>query len=216
MLNSNLVYRREDQAAMNKDKKTKGVHDAPENPDSKSKKQDKDVVSAVENQDNSKQAEPQKDDNEVEALKAQLESKSKQCEEYFGALQRSAAEFDNYKKRTAREKENLYVDASSDVVGAFLPVIDNLERAVQASNKDDVQSLKGGVELVLRQIKDVLKNLGVEEIESVGKNFDPQLHNAVMHIEDDSYGENVVVEEFQKGYMLKDKIIRHSMIKAAN
>jgi molecular chaperone GrpE len=154
---------------------------------------------------------------EIEELKAECEAKAKQCEEYFNMLQRTAAEFDNYKKRTAREKEALYQDATCDVVAAFLPVVDNLERAIQAANNDaGNNSLKEGIELVYRQFGDVLKKLNVEVIEAVGKEFDPNLHNAVSHVEDENYGENEVVEEFQKGYILKDKVIRHSMVKVAN
>ena len=155
---------------------------------------------------------------EMEELKSKLEEKSKKCEEYFGMLQRAAAEFDNYKKRTAREKEALCADTIGDVMVEFLPVVDNLERALQASDAGalDVQSLKEGIELVYRQLKDVFKKLGLEEINSVGEKFDPQLHNAVMHISDESCEENVVVEEFQKGYSLKGRVIRHSIVKVAN
>lgn len=154
---------------------------------------------------------------EVEEIKAQLEEKSKQCEEYFDKLQRTAAEFDNFKKRTAKEKEALYSDATSDVVSAFLSVVDNLERALEAANNEaDVNSLKEGVELVCRQFKDVLQKLNVQVIEAVGNEFDPNLHNAVSHVDDDQYGNNIVVEEFQKGYIYKDKVIRYSMVKVAN
>jgi molecular chaperone GrpE len=159
---------------------------------------------------------------EFEELRVQLEDKSKKCEEYVGMIQRMAAEFDNYKKRTAREKEALYSDTVGDVIAEFLPVVDNFERALQAAGKDedsikaDVQSLKGGIEMVLRQMKEVMKNMGVEEIKSLGEQFDPQFHNAVMHVEDESQGENVVLEEFQKGYLIKEKVIRHSMVKVAN
>ena len=155
--------------------------------------------------------------SELESVKSQLGDMTKKCEEYLGMLQRTAAEFDNYKKRTAREKEALYSEAVSDVVALFLPVIDSMEHAIQAcSGKEDEQSIKEGIELVDRQIKDVLKKLGVEEIKSVGEEFDPQVHNAVMHIEDEAYGHNVIVEEFRKGYSYKEKIIRHSMVKVAN
>jgi molecular chaperone GrpE len=100
----------------------------------------------------------------------------------------------------------------------MLPVVDNFERAMKAAENDSATNtpFKEGMELVYRQLKDALKNLGVEEIKSVGEAFDPQLHNAVMHIEDDSYGDNTVIDEFQKGYALKDKVIRHSMVKVAN
>ncbi|MCX7923211.1 MAG: nucleotide exchange factor GrpE [Clostridia bacterium] len=155
---------------------------------------------------------------ETASIKSQLAEKTKQCEEYLSMLQRTAAEFDNYKKRTAKEKEALHAEVTGDVLAAFLPIIDNLERAIQASsaNGGGGQSLKEGIELVFRQIKDTMKNFGVEEIKGVGEIFDPQVHNAVMHIDDESYGENVVVEEFQKGYTLKGKVIRHSMVKVAN
>lgn len=157
------------------------------------------------------------ENNEFEIIKAQLDNKSRQCEEFFDMLQRTAAEFDNYKKRTAREKEALYSEAVSDAVAAFLPVVDSIERAIQACSKESgEQSIKEGVELVNRQIKDVMKRLGVEEIKCVGEEFNPELHNAVMHIDDDSYGHNVIVEEFQKGYKFKDRVIRHSMVKVAN
>jgi molecular chaperone GrpE len=154
----------------------------------------------------------------TDEIKTVLEQKSKQCDEYFNMLQRTAAEFDNYKKRTAKEKEALYNDAVSETVLAMLPVVDNFERAMKAAENDSATNtpFKEGMELVYRQLKDALKNLGVEEIKSVGEAFDPQLHNAVMHIEDDSYGDNTVIDEFQKGYALKDKVIRHSMVKVAN
>ncbi|WP_265442969.1 nucleotide exchange factor GrpE [Acetivibrio straminisolvens] len=154
---------------------------------------------------------------EIEKLKSQLNEKTKQCEEYFNMLQRTAAEFDNYKKRAIKEKEAIYTDALSDVVASFLPVADNMERALQASAGDaDFKSLKEGVELVHRQFKEIMQKLGVEEIKALGEKFDPNLHNAVMHVEDSEFEENVVVEEFQKGYKFKDKVIRYSMVKVAN
>ncbi|MGE5613753.1 MAG: nucleotide exchange factor GrpE [Bacillota bacterium] len=154
---------------------------------------------------------------ELEKAKLELDNKTRQCEEYFDRLQRTAAEFDNYKKRSIKEKEALYADAVADVVGAFIPVVDNVERALQAiSLNDSAQSLKEGVEMVYKQFRDILKNIGVEEIKAVGEQFDPNFHNAAMHVEDDSVGKNVVVEEFQKGYIYKDRVIRYSMVKVAN
>jgi len=158
-------------------------------------------------------------DNEAELknIMEQLEAKTKKCEEYFDMLQRTIAEFDNYKKRTIREKEALYSESVSDVIATFLPVVDNIERACQIPDTNgDNKSIKEGITLVLRQIKDILSKHGVEEIKSVGETFNPELHNAVMHVTDESAGENMVVEEFQKGYMLKDRVIRHSMVKVAN
>jgi len=154
---------------------------------------------------------------ELEKLKSELDAKTKQCSEYLDRLQRTAAEFDNYKKRTAKEKESIYVDALVDIVGAFLPVLDNIERALKAMPSDgSAQSLKDGVEMVFRQFKDVFKKLGVEDIKAEGEEFDPSLHNAVMHVEDETVGNNIIVEEFQKGYKYKDKVIRYSMVKVAN
>lgn len=155
---------------------------------------------------------------ELDQLKVKLDEKSKKCEEYIGMFQRVAAEFDNYKKRTAKEKGIIYENALVDVVEAFLPVIDNIERAVEASNKEDVDAttLKEGIDLIYKQFKEVLGKLEVTEIEGVGSTFDPNKHNAVMHVEDDSCGESTIVEELQKGYKCKDKVIRYSMVKVAN
>jgi molecular chaperone GrpE len=153
----------------------------------------------------------------LDTMKTQLEEKTKQCADYLDKLQRTAAEFDNYKKRSAKEKEALYIDATGDVVGAFIPVLDNLERAMQAMAPDStVQTLKDGVEMVVKQFRDAFKTIGVEEIKTVNEPFDPMKHNAVMHVEDDAVGPNTVVEELQKGYMYKERVIRYSMVKVAN
>jgi molecular chaperone GrpE len=153
---------------------------------------------------------------EVEELKAQLEEKNRLCEEYKNMVQRTAAEFDNYKKRTIKEKDALSLDAAIDTVNSFLPVIDNLERALKAAEEMESNPLKEGVEMVMRQIKECLDKLGVEAIEAVNGPFDPELHNAVMHVTDEESGENLVLEEFQKGYTMKGKVVRHSMVKVVN
>ena len=127
---------------------------------------------------------------------------------------RLMAEFDNYKKRSAKERENIYTDVRVDTVTKFLPVFDNLERAMKTETADE--AYKRGVEMTFNQLMDVFKKLGVEEIESVGKTFDPAMHNAVMHVEDEAHGENEIVEEFQKGFKIGDKVIRFSMVKVAN
>ena len=104
-----------------------------------------------------------------------------------------------------------------DVVGSFVPVLDNMERALAAMTADStVQTLKDGVDMVFKQVMDAFKNIGVEVIKSVNEQFDPMLHNAVMHVEDEAVGTNTVIEEFQKGYVYKDKVIRYSMVKVAN
>ncbi|PYG87639.1 molecular chaperone GrpE [Ruminiclostridium sufflavum DSM 19573] len=153
---------------------------------------------------------------EIEALKAELEEKTLQCEEYKNVVQRTAAEFDNYKKRTVKEKDALSLDVAIDTVNAILPVVDNLERALKAAEDTESNPLKDGVEMVMRQLNDCMKKLGVEPIEALNNTFDPELHNAVMHVTDGEKGENTVIEEFQKGYVMKGKVVRHSMVKVAN
>lgn len=127
---------------------------------------------------------------------------------------RTLAEYDNYRKRTIKEKESIYPEAKAVVVEKFLPLMDNFSRAIEsAENKD---AFYDGVVMLKKQMDEVLTALGVEEIESVGQPFNPELHNAVMHIDDEEQGENVIVEEFQKGYKIGDRVIRHSMVKVAN
>ena len=127
---------------------------------------------------------------------------------------RTLAEYDNYRKRTIKEKESIYPEAKAVVIEKFLPVMDNFQRAIDsAENKDGFYE---GVVMLKKQMDDVLTALGVEEIKSVGEEFNPELHNAVMHIDDEEQGENVIVEEFQKGYKIGDRVVRHSMVKVAN
>ena len=149
-------------------------------------------------------------DYEKELAKKEEELSSK-ADQY----QRLLAEYDNFKKRTVKEKEAIYVDSVKDTVAELLPVIDNLLRAIDAFSDKESNECKG-VMMVLKQAEEIFAKLGVSEIEAVGKPFNPECHNAVMHIEDDSVGENIVVEEFQKGYIYKDKVIRYSMVKVAN
>ena len=127
---------------------------------------------------------------------------------------RLAAEYDNYRKRTAKEKENIYGDAKADTIKPLLAVYDNLERGIAQYDEADVH--RQGLELILRQFSEALTKLGVTEIEAKGQPFDPEKHNAVMHVEDEEAGENTVVEVFQKGFMLGDKVLRFAMVKVAN
>ena len=127
---------------------------------------------------------------------------------------RLAAEYDNYRKRTAKEKENLWTDAKADTIQSFLPVYDNLERALKQDTSDE--AYKKGVEMTMNQLKEVFAKLGITEIEAQGQPFDPNLHNAVMHIEDENLGENVVAQVFQAGFMLGEKVIRFAMVQVAN
>lgn len=155
--------------------------------------------------------------DEVSALNELLSEKEVETKEHLERFQRLAAEFDNFRKRTQKEKDKLYGDAVSDVVAKFLPVIDNLERALKASGEEENHGLKEGVVLVFRQMADILVKLDIKAIDTVGTTFNPEIHNAVMHVEDDTLDHNIVVEEFQKGYIYKDEfVIRHSMVKVAN
>ena len=144
---------------------------------------------------------------EIEALKQELE-------ETTDRYKRLMAEFDNYKKRSAKERESLYDSIISEIVSSFLPVLDNLEKAAKAETKDE--EYKKGVELMLQQFKDVLASKGVKEIETVGKTFDPELHEAVSSVVDENLGEKEIKEEFRKGYMIGNRVIRHSMVIVAN
>ena len=127
---------------------------------------------------------------------------------------RLMAEYDNYKKRTLKEKADIYTNAAADVVDALLPILDTAERAAEMCDADSEDGK--GVILIKKQIADALKSIGVEEIETKDAEFDPELHNAVMHVEDPDYGVNAVIEEFTRGYEYKGKVIRHSMVKVAN
>ncbi len=141
----------------------------------------------------------------------ELEEKLKQQEDKYLRL---FAEFDNYRKRTSREKQAAWADAKAETAAAFLPVYDNLERALKQDTADE--AFKKGVEMTMNQLKEVLAKLGITEIEALGKPFDPNLHNAVAHEENDQAEENTVVEVFQTGFMAGEKVIRFAMVKVAN
>lgn len=148
-------------------------------------------------------------------IKAKLAKKEQECDEYLDLLKRSKAEFENYRKRSIKEKGSIYDDGFVDGIKVILPVIDNLERAITFDTSEN-DSLLEGVEMVLKMFYDTLTKNEVEEIPAEGENFDPHFHNAVMHIEDADYEENVIVEVLQRGYKYKEKIIRYSMVKVAN
>lgn len=153
-------------------------------------------------------------DEYIAKLNNDLLEQKKRSDEYFDHLKRNMAEFDNFKKRMQKEKESMYSAIVADFVSELLPVMDNFEKAVDAETKDE--SYKNGMKMIYSQIDDLLKKAGVEEIEALGKEFDPNYHEAVMHIEDDKYKEKEIVEVFRKGYKLGDKVIRHTMVKVAN
>ena len=150
----------------------------------------------------------------LSSLKQKLEEQKNQLDDKDDRLKRLMAEFDNFKKRSAKERESLYNSIISDIALSFLPVIDNLEKAVSVKTEDN--NYKIGVELVLKQFKEVLKSNGINEIEAVGKTFDPELHEAVGSVEDDNLGVQEIKEEYRKGYMIGNKVIRHSLVVVAN
>lgn len=175
----------------------------------KSKEQKKDKVELNEQKEQVEEQEEIIIEHNVE-----LEELRKKSKEYFELAQRTMADFDNYKKRTIKEKEMLYADAVVDIVSKFLPILDSLESALKHTEENS--SVIEGIKKVVKQFKDTLKSIGVEEIKAVGEKFDPVYHYAVMHIHDEKYGENEVAEELQKGYIINDRVIRHSMVKVAN
>lgn len=147
-------------------------------------------------------------------LKDTILMQKEKLDEQEDRLKRLMAEFDNFKKRSSKEREGLYNSLVSDIFSSLLPVIDNLEKAVEAKTEDE--AYKQGVELVLKQFKDVLAANGVQEIEAVGQVFDPELHEAVASVTDENLGEKVIKEEYRKGYKIGSKVIRHSMVVVAN
>ena len=145
-----------------------------------------------------------------------MEGLAKQLAEEHDQYLRLAAEYDNYRKRTAKEKEGIYANAKIDTIKGMLPVYDNLERGLAQFGAEDDDPHKKGLEMIFNQYKEALTKLGVTPIDCVGKKFDPERHNAVMHIEDESCGENTVVEVLQQGFMLGDKVLRFAIVKVAN
>ena len=142
-----------------------------------------------------------------------LEKAQKEHDEIQDKYLRVCAEYDNFRKRTQKERDGIFTDAYSDALKEILPIFDNLERAALYTEPD---KLTEGLELIFKSAKEMLTKLGVEEFGAVGEKFDPNIHNAVMHIEDESVGEEEIIEVFQKGYKRGDKIIRHAMVKVAN
>lgn len=143
----------------------------------------------------------------------------KKIAELSDKILRITAEYENYRKRTQKEKESLYEMAKADTIAAFLPLFDNIEKAIKVKPQDasgEWKAFSEGVDLMKKQMADILTNLGATAIDAVGEEFNPEWHNAVMHVEDDSVGEGVIVEEFQKGFKIGDRVIRHSVVKVAN
>ena len=149
--------------------------------------------------------------------KKKKDPRDEKIDELEDRVRRQMAEFDNFRKRTEKEKSHMYEVGARDVIEKILPVVDNFERGIAAVPEEErTNPVIGGMDKIYKQLMTVLTDLGVAPIEAAGREFDPNLHNAVMHIEDEELGENIVAEEFQKGYTYKESVIRHSMVKVAN
>ena len=189
-----------------------------------SEEQAKEASAAEQNEQTAAQAKPeagaakQPEEKKPEAAKQQEASEFEKAQQALAqehdSYLRLAAEYDNYRKRSQKEKESLYTDIRSETVEKFLPVYDNLERALAQETQDT--AFKKGVEMTMNQLVSVMEKLGVVSFGAAGEAFDPQLHNAVMHVEDEALGENVIAEVFQKGFKVGDKVVRFAMVKVAN
>ena len=164
--------------------------------------------------------ESSKQEDEIKDIKiepTELEIKEKENLDLKDKMARTLAEFDNFRKRTTKEKANMYDDGIMSTVEKLLPIIDNFERALtKDEDENEKDSFYIGMEMVLKQLLNLLKDIGIEEMDCLGKEFDANLHNGVMKVEDETVGENIIVEVMQKGYVFKEKVLRHSMVKVAN
>ncbi|MEA4815888.1 MAG: nucleotide exchange factor GrpE [Lachnospiraceae bacterium] len=163
------------------------------------------------------------EETQAKAQESQIEPKDEigclkaKCDDYLDKYQRCLAEFDNFRKRTSKEKAGMYDEGVKDTLLKLLSVMDNLDRAILSREaKDEEDSFLTGVKMILKQLKEIFASMDVTEIKAVGEKFDPAYHEAVAHEENEEYGENEIVFEMLKGYMYKDKVLRHSMVKVAN
>lgn len=197
-----VCWRKMTEVMMDKEKMQEQTEETVENTEVKEENTTEETVETVE-------------ENKEPTMEEKLEEAQKQEKDNLDKYIRQLAEFENFRKRSNSEKTAMYSNGVRDTVEKLLPVIDNFERAVEAAD-DKEDPMYKGVEMILKQFMEILENLGVKEIPSKGEPFDPNVHSAVMHIDDESCDENVVVEVFQKGYTLGDKVIRPSMVKVAN
>ena len=197
-----VCWRKMTEVMMDKEKMQEQTEETVENTEVKEQNTAEETVETVE-------------ENKEPTMEERLEEAQKQAKDNLDKYIRQLAEFENFRKRSNSEKTAMYSNGVRDTVEKLLPVIDNFERAVEAAD-DKEDPMYKGVEMILKQFMEILENLGVKEIPSKGEPFDPNVHSAVMHVDDESCDENIVVEVFQKGYTLGDKVIRPSMVKVAN
>ncbi|MBS5325384.1 MAG: nucleotide exchange factor GrpE [Lachnospiraceae bacterium] len=206
--------------------KAKAAKDAAEHPQEEAEETAKDMdqsETCTEEAEASEEAEKDDEGDEKESGKSffgkkkKKDKKDEKIEELTDRLTRQMAEFDNFRKRTDREKSQMYEVGAKDVIDKILPVVDNFERGLGAVTEEEKEDpFVKGMEQIYKQLMTTLEGIGVKPIEAVGNEFDPDFHNAVMHVEDEEVGENIIVEEFQKGYMYRDSVVRHSIVKVAN
>lgn len=206
--------------------KAKAAKDAAEHPQEEAEETVKDMdqsETCTEEAEASEEAEKDDEGDEKESGKSffgkkkKKDKKDEKIEELTDRLTRQMAEFDNFRKRTDREKSQMYEVGAKDVIDKILPVVDNFERGLGAVTEEEKEDpFVKGMEQIYKQLMTTLEGIGVKPIEAVGNEFDPDFHNAVIHVEDEEVGENIIVEEFQKGYMYRDSVVRHSMVKVAN
>ena len=164
-----------------------------------------------------KNSDESKSEKKIFGKKNKKDKKDEKIEELTDRLTRQMAEFDNFRKRTEKEKSQMYEIGAKDIIDKILPVVDNFERGLNGVKEEEKNDpFIQGMEMVYKQLMTTLEGVGVKPIEAVGQEFNPDFHNAVMHVEDENFGENIVAEEFQKGYMYRDSVVRHSMVKVAN
>lgn len=205
---------RKGQLAMNRSDKTAEANVMPD----QETDLEQDAVTGEEIDTETGAAEDKQDDNQIKKVKdAKADPRDAQIEELKDRLARQMAEFDNFRKRTEKEKSAMYEVGARDIIEKMLPVLDNFERGLVSIPEDQKNaSFAEGVEMIYKQFVKTLDDTGVEAIEALGQQFDPNLHNAVLHVEDDSFGENEVSQELQKGYKYRGTVVRHSMVQVAN
>jgi molecular chaperone GrpE len=181
------------------------------------------IERAIEEENDEVEAEETKEDSKSgksffkKDKKEKKDKKDQQIEELNDRLIRTMAEFDNFRKRSEKEKAQMFEIGAKDIIEKVLPVLDNFERGLGTISEEEKESaFAQGIEKIYKQLVTTLEEAGVKPIEAVGQPFDPNLHNAVMHIEDENFGENTVAEEFQKGYIYRESVVRHSMVKVVN
>lgn len=196
---------------MAEDKKSASKQDK----DIKKKKKTEEKSEKAANETAEKEESDRTESEQTDALDSELENIRAQLSQVNDKLLRTLAEYDNYRKRTQKEKEAIYSDSKSEIIMKLLPVIDNFERA-QAAEQPDIETFKKGIDMIFTQLMDSMKSLGVESFGAAGDEFDPNLHNGVMHVEDEELGENVIADVFMKGYKMGDRVLRPATVKVAN